>query len=115
MVRRQACTAPRAGQPSLNYIVSLLIDGFDSPPTFMMTYNPALLRWQFANYGFARPRTCLPSGVASDAAEGPRSQSGQSATEFFAICNVGWVRPLDKSHFREEVKTFLFTLFPIVQ
>lgn len=26
--------------PSLNYECGLLIDGFDSPPTFMMTYNP---------------------------------------------------------------------------
>ncbi len=26
--------------PSLNYELGLLVDGFDSPPTFMMTYNP---------------------------------------------------------------------------
>ncbi|MCA9105727.1 MAG: GNAT family N-acetyltransferase [Pirellulaceae bacterium] len=26
--------------PSMNYECGLLIDGFDSPPTFMMTYNP---------------------------------------------------------------------------
>lgn len=26
--------------PSLNYECGLLVDGFDSPPTFMMTYNP---------------------------------------------------------------------------
>ena len=30
--------------PSLNAMVGLLIDGFDSSPTFMMTYNPQLLR-----------------------------------------------------------------------
>ena len=30
--------------PSLNAAVGLLIDGFDSSPTFMMTYNPTLLR-----------------------------------------------------------------------
>ncbi len=26
--------------PSLNYEVALLVEGFDTPPTFMMTYNP---------------------------------------------------------------------------
>ena len=26
--------------PSLNYEVGLLVDGFDSSPTFQMTYNP---------------------------------------------------------------------------
>ena len=40
--------------PSLNYEVGLLIDGFDSPPTFMMTYNPPYYARLIENYGFRK-------------------------------------------------------------
>ena len=40
--------------PSLNYELGLLIDGFDSPPTFMMTYNPPYYERLIENYGFRK-------------------------------------------------------------
>ena len=40
--------------PSLNYEVGLLVDGFDSPPTFMMTYNPPYYGRLIENYGFRK-------------------------------------------------------------
>ena len=40
--------------PSLNYEVGLLIDGFDSSPTFMMTYNPPYYARLLENYGFRK-------------------------------------------------------------
>ena len=40
--------------PSLNYEVGLLVDGFDSPPTFMMTYNPPYYERLLENYGFRK-------------------------------------------------------------
>ena len=40
--------------PSLNYEIGLLIDGFDSPPTFMMTYNPPYYARLIENYGFGK-------------------------------------------------------------
>ncbi len=40
--------------PSLNYMLGLLIDGFDSPPTFMMTYNPPYYERLLENYGFRK-------------------------------------------------------------
>ena len=40
--------------PSLNYEVGLLVEGFDSPPTFMMTYNPAYYADLIENYGFRK-------------------------------------------------------------
>ena len=40
--------------PSLNYELGLLIDGFDSPPTFMMTYNPPYYARLIENYGFRK-------------------------------------------------------------
>ena len=40
--------------PSLNATLGLLIDGFDSPPTFMMTYNPPYYERLIENYGFRK-------------------------------------------------------------
>lgn len=37
--------------PSLNYECGMLIDGFDSPPTFMITYNPPYYPEQMDRYG----------------------------------------------------------------
>ena len=43
-VRRKGMTFVRGPlNPSINYEVGLLIEGFDYPPALMMTYNPVLL------------------------------------------------------------------------
>ena len=38
--------------PSLNYECGLLVEGFDSPATFMMTYNPEFYGRLIEDYGF---------------------------------------------------------------
>ena len=40
--------------PSLNYTCGLLVDGFDSPPTFLMTYNPPYYAALIEACGFAK-------------------------------------------------------------
>ena len=40
--------------PSFNYEIGLLVDGFDSPPTFMMTYNPPFYGQLIEEYGFRK-------------------------------------------------------------
>lgn len=40
--------------PALNYECALLIDGFDSPPTFLMTYNKPYYPQLFEDYGFRK-------------------------------------------------------------
>jgi len=40
--------------PSLNYEVGLLVEGFDSPPTFMMTYNPSYYANLVEGFGFEK-------------------------------------------------------------
>ncbi|QDU31603.1 hypothetical protein ETAA8_67630 [Anatilimnocola aggregata] len=40
--------------PSLNHECGLLIEGFDTPPTFMMTHNPPYYQRLIENYGFAK-------------------------------------------------------------
>lgn len=40
--------------PSLNYELALLVDGFDSAPTFMMTYNPKYYENLITGFGFEK-------------------------------------------------------------
>ena len=92
--------------PSLNATVGILIDGFDSPPTFMMTYNPPYYERLLENYGLRKTQDLY-------AFWGHVSMLPKVAEKLAPICqqiieryNVK-IRPLDKSRFLEEVKTFL--------
>jgi len=40
--------------PGLNYELGLLVDGFDSPPTFLMTYNPPYYERLIGDFGFEK-------------------------------------------------------------
>ena len=40
--------------PSINYEIGLLVDGFDSSPTFMMTYNPPYYQTLIEDCGFEK-------------------------------------------------------------
>lgn len=92
--------------PSLNYECGLLIDGFDTPPMFMMTYNqPYYARLVeasgyekcedlFAFWGHVEMLNELDKKIAFVVEE---------ATRRFEIN----IRPLDRSRFRQDVRTFL--------
>ncbi|MEN6557774.1 MAG: GNAT family N-acetyltransferase, partial [Thermoguttaceae bacterium] len=92
--------------PSLNYALGLLIDGFDSPPTFMMTYNPPYYERLLENYGFRKVQDLY-------AFWGHISMLPKSDERLKPLCEKiirrynARVRPLDKSRFREDVKMFL--------
>jgi GNAT superfamily N-acetyltransferase len=92
--------------PSLNYMLGLLVDGFDSPPTFMMTYNPPYYLRLLENYGLRKTQDLY-------AFWGHISMLPNIAERLQPICDKiieryhARIRPLDKSHFREDVKTFL--------
>jgi GNAT superfamily N-acetyltransferase len=54
-LRGRNCTLIRGPvNPSLNHTLGLLIDGFDSSPTFMMTYNPPYYEKLFEDNGFKK-------------------------------------------------------------
>ena len=48
--------------PSMNYELGLLIEGFETPPVFMMTYNRPYYQRLVETYGFKERRICTPSG-----------------------------------------------------
>ena len=92
--------------PSLNYTLGLLIDGFDSPPTFMMTYNPPYYERLLETYGFRKTQDLYAFwghiAMLPKVAERLRPICDQIIARY----NVR-IRPLDKSRFREDVKLFL--------
>ena len=92
--------------PSLNYELGLLIDGYDSPPTFMMTYNPSYYERLYENYGLRKTQDLY-------AFWGHISMLPKIAEKLKPLCeqiieryNVR-IRSLDPSHFLDDVKMFL--------
>ncbi|MEX2120469.1 MAG: GNAT family N-acetyltransferase [Pirellulales bacterium] len=92
--------------PSMNYECGLLVEGFDSPPMFMMTYNPPYYVRLVEEYGFRKThdlfayigyRDQLPQ---VDGQLGPLAEQAQERSN--AI-----IRPLDSARFMEDVELFL--------
>ena len=54
LTERGMTTFRGPANPSMNYECGLLTRGFDSPPTFMMTYNPAYYVPLVEGYGFKK-------------------------------------------------------------
>jgi GNAT superfamily N-acetyltransferase len=92
--------------PSLNYEVGLLIEGFDSPPTFMMTYNPPYYARLIEHYGFGKAQDLFAFWGHIDMISTLDKKLAfivNEATRRFDIR----LRILDRKRFREEVQTFL--------
>ncbi|MFW6169376.1 MAG: N-acetyltransferase, partial [Planctomycetota bacterium] len=92
--------------PSLNYEVGLLTDGFDSPPTFMMTYNPPYYPRLIEDYGFGKAQDLYAFWGHVDMLATLDEKLAfiiKSATERFDVK----LRTMDRSRFREDVETFL--------
>ena len=92
--------------PSLNYEIGLLIDGFDSPPTFMMTHNLPYYARLIENYGFGKAQDLFAFWGHVDMLSTLDKKLEfiiNEATKRFDIT----LRCLDRSRFREEVRTFL--------
>ncbi len=92
--------------PSLNHELGLLIDGFDAPPTFMMTYNPPYYERLVEDYGFRKSqdlyafwghRSLLPT----------ITEKLRPVVEGILDHYDVTLRPLDQSRFLAEVETFL--------
>lgn len=93
--------------PSLNYECGLLIEGFDTPPFFMMTHNPPYYQRLIEGCGFQKAEDMV-------AFSGSRDMLGLLFTdklrfvteEVIRRFNVH-LRKLDKSRFLRDVKIFL--------
>lgn len=92
--------------PSMNQEVGLLVDGFDSPPTFMMTYNPPYYAGLIEGYGFRKAQDLYAYWGHVEMLPKIREKLGPIARKIIEHCGVT-VRPLDTSRFVEDVKGFL--------
>ncbi|WP_164102543.1 GNAT family N-acetyltransferase [Candidatus Laterigemmans baculatus] len=92
--------------PSMNYECGLLVDGFDSPPAFMITHNRPYYEKLLTGFGLEKTQDlfCYHCDVSYLETMDPKVQRiMQQAKERFRVDT----RPLNKKRFREDVKLFL--------
>jgi GNAT superfamily N-acetyltransferase len=92
--------------PSLNYECGLLVEGFDTPPYFMMTYNPEFYGRLIQAYGFQKSQDLFAFFGHMDMMGG---LDPKIRTILYGVrdrFNI-FVRPIDRKNFRAEVATFL--------
>ena len=92
--------------PTLNYECGLLIEGFDTPPFFMMTHNRPWYANLVEDAGFGKIEDMFAFwGQASmlDGIDPKLATMIEGVKERFGVT----LRPLDKSRFAEEVRMFL--------
>jgi GNAT superfamily N-acetyltransferase len=92
--------------PSLNYELGLLIEGFDTPPTFMMTYNPPYYARLIEGCGFRKCQDLYAYWGHVDML--PKVAEKLRPIALGIIEHLGVrIRTLDRSRFREDVEAFL--------
>jgi GNAT superfamily N-acetyltransferase len=92
--------------PSMNYECGLLIDGFDSPPTFMMTYNPPYYPKLIENWGFSKTQDMYAFWGHVDMLATQDKKLRFIADEVNRRFEIEW-RRLDRSRFAKDVRLFL--------
>lgn len=92
--------------PSLNYECGLLVEGFHSPPTFMMTYNKPYYGKLHEGWGLTKTQDLYAFWGHIDMLSGLSQKLWFIANEAKERFNVK-IRTLDRSRFREEVEMFL--------
>ena len=92
--------------PSLNYECGLLVEGFDSSPTFMMTYNPEYYGPMLEQWGLIKSQDLYAFWGHVDMLAGLDKKLEfviVEATRRFELK----LRRIDRRRFDEEVRTFL--------
>ncbi|MBR5243323.1 MAG: GNAT family N-acetyltransferase [Thermoguttaceae bacterium] len=106
-LKERGCETMRGpANPSLNHTVGLLIEGFDSSPFFMMTYNPAYYERLFENVGLAKSQDMYAYWGEIDMLPKVRERYLRTAEMIQERYDVK-LRPLDKKHFEADVRMFL--------
>ena len=92
--------------PSLNYEVGLLVEGFDTPPTFLIPYNHSYYGRLIEGFGFEKTQDlyCYDASIEQLNHLDPKLKFViDEATKRFKVkC-----RPLCRKKFAEDVRTFL--------
>lgn len=89
--------------PSTNYEVGMLIEGFDSPPTVMMTYNPEYYIPLVESCGLQKEKDLVAILVVQNDRAGARVQ--RLAARVMKNKNI-YVRTANKRNFQSEMEIF---------
>jgi len=92
--------------PSMNYECGLLVDGFDSPPLFMMTYNPPYYGDLIEGYGFQKAQDLYAFWGHFDMIEKLDKKLAFVVEEATRRFNVK-LRRMSKKNFEQEVRMYL--------
>ena len=92
--------------PHMNSEIGLLIEGFDSTPYFMMTYNPPYYERLVENFGFRKAQDLYAYWGSIDMLPAVRDRLTPICTQIIERFEVN-VRPLDRTRFHEDVEAFL--------
>jgi GNAT superfamily N-acetyltransferase len=103
-LRQQGLQSMRGpANPSLNDVAGLLVDGFLTPPSILMAYNPPYYERLVLEYGFERVMTMWAYFVHRKYADLDRFKRG--ADLVFRRYPSLHIRNLDMARFDEEVRT----------
>lgn len=92
--------------PSMNYECGLLVEGFDSPPTFMMTYNPAFYVDLVEGYGFTVGRDLYAYSATPQEINLHDERLRNMAAQAISFSGAT-IRPLNKKQFAKDVDVFI--------
>ena len=92
--------------PSLNYEIGLLVHGFDSPPVFMMTYNPPYYADLIERAGFKKLKDAYAFWGHVDMLDTLDEKLERLAKDVVSRFNIR-LRRMDDRRFAEEVRMFL--------
>ncbi len=92
--------------PNLNSEIGLLIDGFDTSPFFMMTYNPPYYERLVEESGFRKCQDLYAYWGCIDMLPAVQERLAPICEQIIERFEVT-VRPLDKTRFREDVEAFV--------
>ena len=106
-LRHQGMTEVRGPvHPSLNYECGLLIEGFDSPPTFMIPHNRDYYGRLIEAFGFGKTQDLYSYDAHVDMLEDldPKLKFviDEATRRFDVTC-----RPIDRRRFAQDVRSFL--------
>ena len=106
-LREKGCTTIRGPvNPSLNHTLGLLIEGFDSSPFFMMTYNPPYYERLFEDNGFRKSQDLYAYWGAVDMLPKITEKLGPICERLLERTGAK-LRHADRKHFGRDVETFL--------
>ncbi len=92
--------------PSLNYEIGLLVDGFHEPPWFMMTYNKPYYDRLIKQYGFRKAQNIYAFWGHIDMLDEISKRLYSISHSILERLNLT-CRAMDTSKFNQEIETFL--------